>query len=281
LKSKGSGKNMKSKTVAGYFNNGLPYNKFGHGPRDLVIFQGLTFENKPLSASMFRFFFKIYKFLGEDYTVYVVNRKSNLPDIYTLKNMADDYAKMITEEFEYPIDLIGVSTGGSIAQHFAADHPKLVRKLVIHSSAYTLNKKARDVQMHAGQLANQRKWREACFSLMSLSLSEKGIKKYMGKLLFWFISLFSKKLFGAPEDPSDLIVTIKAEDNHNFKNRLSEIAAPTLVIAGSKDPFYSEILFCETAECIPNAKLILYRKLGHPASGRKFARDVIVFLKEA
>ena len=33
--------------TAGYFRSGLPYNRFGHGPRPLVIFQGLVFENKP------------------------------------------------------------------------------------------------------------------------------------------------------------------------------------------------------------------------------------------
>ncbi|MCJ7695456.1 MAG: alpha/beta hydrolase, partial [Anaerolineaceae bacterium] len=57
--------------------------------------------------------------------------------------MADDYAVMIREEFAPPVDVIGTSTRGSIAQHFAADHPDLVRRLVIHSSAYTLGDAAR------------------------------------------------------------------------------------------------------------------------------------------
>jgi hypothetical protein len=32
---------------SGYFHNGLPYNRAGHGPKPLVIFQRLMFENKP------------------------------------------------------------------------------------------------------------------------------------------------------------------------------------------------------------------------------------------
>ena len=32
---------------SGYFHNGLPYNRAGHGSKPLVIFQGLMFENKP------------------------------------------------------------------------------------------------------------------------------------------------------------------------------------------------------------------------------------------
>ena len=84
--------------------------------------------------------------------------------------------------------------------------------------------------------------------------------------------------FGAPEDPNDLVVTIEAEDKHNFKDRLSQITAPTLVIAGDQDPFYTEALFRDTAAGIPNARLILYKGMGHPASGKQFGRDVLAFL---
>ena len=55
---------------------------------------------------------------------------------YTFNDMAADYAAMIREEFGGPMDVIGVSTGGSIVQHLAADHPDVVRRLVIHSSAH-------------------------------------------------------------------------------------------------------------------------------------------------
>jgi acetyl esterase/lipase len=82
-----------------------------------------------------------------------------------------------------------------------------------------------------------------------------------------------------PQDPSDLVITIEAEDRHHFKVRLSEIAAPTLVIAGAKDPLYSATLFRETAEGIPHARLILYPGMGHPASGKQFRQDVLAFLK--
>ena len=86
--------------------------------------------------------------------------------------------------------------------------------------------------------------------------------------------------FQHPDDPTDLVVTVAAEDQFNFKDQLTQIAAPTLVVAGDQDPFYSEDLFRETAEGIPNARLILYEGMGHPASGKQFQRDVLDFLKE-
>jgi pimeloyl-ACP methyl ester carboxylesterase len=84
----------------------------------------------------------------------------------------------------------------------------------------------------------------------------------------------------APRNPSDLVITVEAEDTHDFKGRLAEITAPTLVIAGANDPCYSETLFRETAEGIPNGRLILYAGMGHYAAGKRFERDVLRFLQD-
>ena len=83
--------------TAGYFRSGLPYNRFGHGPRPLVIFQGLVFENKPQSGPATR----MYNFLREDTTGYSVLRKPGLPQGYRVRDMADDYAATIREEFDH------------------------------------------------------------------------------------------------------------------------------------------------------------------------------------
>ena len=264
-------------TTAGYFHNGIPYNRIGNGVRTLVVFQGSAFENKPAMGLMAQVLISPYKFLENDFTVFVVTRKLNLPEGYSMKNMADDYAMMIEEEFGEPVNVIGVSTGGSIAQHFAADHPELVRKLVIHSSAYTLSDWAKILQMRVATLARQHKWIAAYMTQLSPTLTYSGIRKYLAKPVWW-IGMVLAGILAAPEDPSDLVVTIEAEDKHNFRDRLALIKAPTLVIAGDKDPFYSEILFRETAEYIPNARLILYKGMGHPAHGKQFRQDVLAFL---
>ncbi len=267
----------KSSTFSGYSRNGLPYNRVGYGPGNLVIFQGLVFfENKPLPAQMTWLYEMYFKYLEKDYTTSVVLPKPGLPDGYTMKNLADDYATMIGEEFGRPVDIIGVSTGGSIAQHFAADHPELVRKLVIHSSAYTLSDSTRMVQKEAGTLARQRKWRAAYAAMFRPANAAKPMNR-IGSLL---MGALLAGILGTPKNASDFVVTIEAEDKHNFKERLGQIKAPTLVVAGDKDPYYSAALFRETAEGIPNAKLILYEGMGHPASGSRFRRDVLTFLKD-
>jgi len=259
---------------AGYFCNGMPYNRAGKGARPLIIFQGLMFENKPQPRLMML----MYKFLETDYTVYSVLRKSGLPQGYTMQNMADDYAAMISDEFGGPVDVIGVSTGGSIAQHFAADHPGLVRRLVIHSSAHALTQEANQAQLRVGRLAQQGQWRAAADTLIGFMLPRAGVMKHIAPPMVWLISVVLS--LDTPPDSTDLVVTVEAEAKHHFKDRLAEITAPTLVIAGAQDPFYSAALFRETAAGIPNAKLILYEKMRHPAYGRRFEQDVLAFLKE-
>ncbi len=264
---------MSTLAKSGYFRNGLPYKRSGHGPRPLIIFQGLTFEHKPQAIMLM-----MYKFLEDDYTLYGVLRKQEMPHGYTLGDMADDCAVMVREEFGGPVDILGISTGGSIALHFAADHPDLVRRLVIHSSAHALNDTAKQVQLDVARLAEQGQWMKAWAVLVGTIYPQVGLGKWLAQPLVWLSAgLLS---LNAPKDPTDLVVTVAAEDKLAFKERLAEITAPTLVAGGVDDFFYSPPLFRETAAGIPNAKLCLYAKMGHPAGGQQFRRDVLTFLRE-
>jgi pimeloyl-ACP methyl ester carboxylesterase len=259
---------------AGYFPNGVPYNRIGHGARLLVILQGLLFEHKPATGIAARFALSIYSFLQEAFTVYLVGPRPGLPQGYTLQDIAADYAEVIREQFAGPVDVLGTSTGGSIAQHLAADHPELVRRLVLHATAHTLGETGRAVQRDVARLAGEGRWREASASLLELVFPGSGL----ASVTRWISSRMMA--LTPPRDPSDLTVVIRAEDAHRFQARLAEIAAPTLVIDGARDLFYSETLLRETAEGIPDARLILYPDKGHAAVGKVFQRDVLTFLLE-
>ncbi len=266
-------------TPFGYTQNGMPYNRYGRGSPPFVVFQGLLPEHKPLTGFLSGFFSGIYKFLEDSYTVYIVNRKQGLPDGYTMKNLSDDYADFIRAEFGVPVDVLGISTGGSIVQHFAADHPDLVRKLIIHSSAYTLTESANEMQLLAGRYARQGTWRGVYAIFLEDLLPGRGAMKYALKPAIW-LGAALMGAFAAPKGSLDLAVTVEAESHHNFLDRLGQITAPTLVVAGEDDPFYTVKQFQDTAAGIPNGRLILYKGMGHPASGKQFGQDVLSFLSE-
>ena len=263
----------------GYFNSGLPYNRFGHGPTGLVVFQGMQFDNRPLFGLSARFVRGLYKRLEPEHTIYLVTRRPGLPEGCSLGDMSDDYATMIRDQFGGAVDIVGLSTGGMIAQHFAAEHPDLVRRLVIHSSAHRLAVEAKELHRRVRGLVRENRWTAAYAAVFGFMAPRRGAIGRMAKIVARLASPFGGLLLGRPESPSDALVTYAAADKHDFKDRLSEIMAPTLVVAGDEDPFYTPILLRETAQGIPDARLILYEGVGHPAWGKRFARDVLAFLK--
>lgn len=264
----------KLEVTKGYFRNGLPYTRIGSGPRNLVIFEGLNFSHKPPSGLMLRWVSSSFKRFAKDFTVYMVRRKPRLPTGYSMRDMSEDYATMVKEEFGEPVDIMGISTGGPIAQHFAVDHSNLIHRLVLAMTGYRLSENGKQLQRLLGELVQQGKWRTAAAGMAS-AIMPRQVTRLLFKSLFW---LFGKHVFGAPDNPSDGLVELEAEDKHDFKERLAEIKVPTLVIGGEEDFFYP---IRETAAGIPNAKLILYEGVGHFAMmKRQFSEDVIAFLTE-
>lgn len=262
----------RSPAAAGVFRSGLPYNRLGRGPRIVVVFQGLMFENRPLSRLEAPFVIGIHGLPEDEFTTFVVTRRRGLPPGVSLADMSDDYAAMIQEEFGGPVDVVGISTGGSIALYFGADHPDLVRRLVIHSAAHSLSGPAKKAMLEVADRARRDRWREAWAVLLGFMRPHAPLDR----AIVWLSSLLMS--LSAPEDPSDLVRTVEAEDRLDFRNRLPEITAPTLAVAGDQDPFYTEALIRETAAGIPNARLILYQGMGHPAAGKRFRRDLLAFL---
>jgi pimeloyl-ACP methyl ester carboxylesterase len=260
------------RVITAYSSNGLPYACIGSGARDLVVFVGLEFQHKPPSGIMLRMSTGYLSGLEDSYKIYVVSRRSGLPPGYSLSDMSDDYAVMIKNELGGEVDIIGVSTGGAIAQHFAIDHPNLVRRLVLAMTGFRLTEEAKELQMRVADLARKGN-RRAASALLGTAIIRRGIAKHFFKL---FMGLMCPLMI--PTDPSDGIVEIEAEDCHDLSDHLDKIKADTLVIGGEEDFFYP---VRETAGKIPNARLVLYPRLGHNAMfarSRQFGEEIRAFL---
>lgn len=249
----------KQSLETGFFEDGLPYAKMGNGPKILFNIEALSFEHEPPSGFSLNQFKKSYSLFTEDYTVYLVGRRPNLPDDYLMDKMAKDYAEMIRREFKGPVDVVGVSTGGQIAHFLAADHPNTVRKLVIISAAYRLSEKGVEIERKAAEYFQKEKYGKCMATIMEMVFPS-GIK---GVFFKFIMRLIGKMMIRKVKYPNDFLVEVRADREMNFKDRLPEIKAPTLILSGELDVGYTVDDVRITAEGIPNSELILYKGYGH------------------
>src|SRR5689334_18462359 len=120
-----------SKMLYGTSTNGIPYLRWGTGPRTLLFLAGGPGNLLPRGVGASGFTRGMRAFVDE-YTIHLVTRKCGLPPTTTTKTLAADYAELIRQDFGGHVDLVmGVSYGGLIAQHLAADYPALFSHLAI------------------------------------------------------------------------------------------------------------------------------------------------------
>jgi pimeloyl-ACP methyl ester carboxylesterase len=77
-----------------------------------------------------------------------------------------------------------------------------------------------------------------------------------------------------------MATTIEAEDAFDLAACFSPIRAPTLILAGREDRFYSPELFAETARLIPGSRLCALEGRGHVTAAMhpEWSREIDRFL---
>ena len=67
----------------------------------------------------------------------------------------------------------------------------------------------------------------------------------------------------AAGDRSDIVLMIAAEESFDAEPELARVQAPTLVLGGTDDRFYSEDLFRRTAAGIPHGRAVILPGKSH------------------
>ena len=140
--------------VTGVFSNGMPYLRWGTGPKSLVFLPGGPGSPLPSPRSL-RMFGRMYRpYVDAGYTVWVLARRRHLPSGHTISDMAGDVADVIRDELGGRVDaVLGLSYGGLIAQHLAAEHPDRVGSVVLIGAAGRLSDWVRDADFRLAAAA--------------------------------------------------------------------------------------------------------------------------------
>jgi pimeloyl-ACP methyl ester carboxylesterase len=190
--------------------------------------------------------------------LYALNRRPGLPRGVTIAALAAEHADALRASLNTPVDLVGTSTGGSIAQQLAADHPDVVRRLVLVSTACRLAPDGRRLQRRVAARLRAGARRQA-LAVMAASLVPPRRGQLAAGAAAW---LLGPRVVSDAQGLDDMATTIEAEDDFDLA-RCPPIQAPTLILAGRDDRFYAPELFAETARLIPGSRLRLLDGRGH------------------
>lgn len=110
----------------------MDYFRFGEGERTFVILPGLSIKSVMLSADLVA---AQYKEMHEGFTTCVFDRRKEVPEVCSIEDMARDTAEAMKALGLRDVCLFGASQGGMIAMVIAMEHPELVDKLILGSTA--------------------------------------------------------------------------------------------------------------------------------------------------
>ncbi len=188
---------------------------------------------------------------------------------YTIKDMADDVAGLLSAIGISKTHVVGYSMGGAIAQELAISYPNLVDKLILIST-YTSGDPRGDVIF--GSLASVRGKVSAeefvRLSLpWSLSVDEFRIPGLVESLIRDNASDEYRQEYSAYERQ------MKATISFESSGRLDKITAETLMLFGDADILTPMRFALELVEGIHSSKLIILEKAGHAIALTR-ARDI-------
>ena len=241
---------------------GHPSLSFGEGP-PLVVLPGLTATHTVPQGLDRRAQLGMLRRLAERYTVHWVNRRPGLDVGTTMADLAKQYAEALEHSFEPPVSLMGVSTGGSTALQLAVDHPHLVSRMAVVCGACRLSDEGRAIQAEFARLIAAGKGRQA-WAMLGSAMAVGPITRSAIRAAMW--ALGSEM---TPDDPSDLVRTVQAEDGFDTTTDLHRITAPTLVVGGERDVLYPPELLKITADGIRSSTLEVIKGAGHMRGSQK------------
>jgi pimeloyl-ACP methyl ester carboxylesterase len=263
----------------GVFRNGMEYVTWGRGVKSLLFVQGGPGSSVPrgLLGTLFRREFDAY--LKAGYAVWIVTRRRNMPPSHTVADMAEDYARLIAEEFSGRVDLVvAESFGGMIGQYLAAFHPESFRHIALVVTGAELSTWGKDVDHRIA----------AAVTGGDTAGAGTALAEYLfrGPRTHWLRTLagpvVGRRVMSRSGCPAaDVLTEARAGLAFDARSALPLIRPPVLLLCGGRDAFFPSSVIEETARLIPDCTLTVYQRWGHvrTASSRRVPRDVLAFVR--
>ena len=234
----------------------MDYCKFGSGDRALIILPGLSIQSVMSSADAIA---QAYQSLAEDYTIYVLDRRKELPPVYTVNDSTEDVVAALKAMGLEKVSIFGASYGGMEAMILAAAYPEMVDKIIVASTSADLT--AEEFETVSG-------W---------ISLAKAGDAE--GLYLAFGEALYPEEVFEASrqllidaaktvteEELSRFIILAEGMEGYDITDQLAQIQCPMLAIGDRQDQVLGGSATEKIGEYMSgneNFELYMYDGYGH------------------
>ena len=255
-------------------NTQMYYVAFGKGEKNLVVLPGLsdglaTVKGKAL------FIKGDYKKYLNDFTVYMFSRKNEMPQGYSIRDMAEDQVTAMKSLGITKASVLGVSQGGMIAQYIAINHPEIMDKLILAVTTPYANNVVKTAVSGWIEMAKNGDHVTLMVDTAEKMYSEQYMKK--NKKMFPLMARFTK-----PKTYERFFKNAYAILDFDARNELSKIQCPTFIVSGSDDKTVGNDAPKEFSQGIIDTKVYIYEGLGHGTftEAKDFYDRILAFLKK-
>ena len=230
----------------------MDYCRFGHGEKTFVILPGLSVQSvMPLAETVA----EAYSILAEEYTVYLFDRRKEIPETYTVYDMARDTIAAFKALGLEEVYLFGASQGGMIAMTIAIEEPNMVRKLVLGSTAARMSpERYRKVEKWV-RIAKTGNAEELFLAFGEAVYPDVVYKQYKG-----FLVENAKEV--TKTELGRFVILAEGMKGFDVTGRLKEITCPVLVLGSRDDKVLGGEASEEIAEKI-GCEVYMYEGYGH------------------
>lgn len=236
----------------------MDYFRFGTGGKVLVILPGLSIQSVMVAADAVA---EAYRSLEERFTIYVFDRRSDMPPRYSVHDMARDTAEAFRVLGLRDVCLFGASQGGMIALVLAIEYPELVGKMVLGSTS---------AHVQSEQFRVLENW-----ARLAKAHDRVGLYLAFGEEIYppAVFEQYREALVAAAESVTEeelrrFIILVEGTKDFNVVSELGRITCPVLAVGVFEDSVLDSDATMEIAENLDyraDFRLYMYIGYGHAA----------------
>ncbi|MCR5795840.1 MAG: alpha/beta fold hydrolase [Solobacterium sp.] len=236
----------------------MNYFRFGRGEKTMVILPGLSLQDIRGAAEAVA---QEYAVMHDDFTVYLFDRRDDVPDTYPVTDMAEDTAQAMKLLGLEDVYLFGASQGGMMAMAVAQEHPELVHSLVIGSSSCKVTDSQYSVIRGWRDLAESRDAEALFLSFAEMIYPEAVYEQYRDTFIETAKTV-------TDEDMRKFVILAEGTEGFDISDKMDQIRCPVLALEADDD----RVLGAEAGELInkkmkdmENFSYYVYSGYGHAA----------------